>query len=81
MKWYARGELLRLIKSHFDYFSSFPELYNIATRFHRELSTIWQLENIITTNWDTFFEDECAAIPFVSAKDFAFLEHASSEGV
>jgi hypothetical protein len=68
----TRGELLRLIKSHFDYFSSFPELYNIATRFHRELSTIWQLENIITTNWDTFFEDECAAIPFVGAKDFAF---------
>jgi hypothetical protein len=68
----TRGELLRLIKSHFDYFRSFPELYNVATRFHRELSTIWQLENIITTNWDTFFEDECAAIPFVGAKDFAF---------
>jgi hypothetical protein len=68
----TRGELLRLIKSHFDYFSSFPELYKIATRFHRELSTIWQLENIITTNGDTFFDDECAALPFVGAKDFAF---------
>jgi hypothetical protein len=70
----TRGELLRLIKSHFDYFNSFPELYKVATRFHRELSTIWQLENIITTNWDTFFEDECAAIPFVGAKDFAFWQ-------
>jgi SIR2-like domain len=68
----GRGALLRLIKSHFDYFSSFPELYKVATRFHCELATIWRLENIITTNWDTFFEDECAAIPFVSAKDFAF---------
>lgn len=68
----GRGDLLRLIKDRFDYVRSFPELYRRATAFHRELSTIFHLREIITTNWDEYFERECDAIPFVTAQDFAF---------
>jgi NAD-dependent SIR2 family protein deacetylase len=70
----GRRELLMKIRDRFDYVESFPFLYNIATAFHQELSTIHQIENIITTNWDDYFERECAAVPFVTAKDFALWE-------
>src|SRR5439155_7591185 len=43
-----------------------------ATAFHRALSTSWQVKDIVTTNWDDYFEGECAATPFVTAEDFAF---------
>ena len=33
-----------------------------------------QIENIITTNWDDFFERECGATPYVSPEDFALWE-------
>ena len=30
-----------------------------------------EIENIITTNWDDYFEKECGATPYVSPEDFA----------
>jgi hypothetical protein len=68
----GRGALLRKIKDRFDYIRSFPEIYNLATRFHQELATVFLFENIVTTNWDDYFERECGATPFVTADDFAF---------
>jgi hypothetical protein len=68
----GRALLLQKIKKRFDYVSAFPELYRIATRFHKELATLHFIDTIITTNWDDFFERECGAIPFVMAQDFAF---------
>lgn len=68
----GRAKLLRKIRDRLDYVRSFPELYRHATRFHRELSTLFPVENIVTTNWDCYFEQECGAAPFVSAEDFAF---------
>jgi NAD-dependent SIR2 family protein deacetylase len=71
----GRSKLLQMIKNRFDYVNSFPELYRTATTFHRELSTIYQVNEIITTNWDDYFEKECGAIPIVNPEDFAFWDY------
>ncbi|MGO9014348.1 MAG: hypothetical protein ACLQF0_05145 [Dissulfurispiraceae bacterium] len=72
----GRFKLLKQIKDRFDYISSFPELTRWATRFHRELGTFFPVRNIITTNWDTYFEQFCNATPFVTDPDLAFWEAA-----
>jgi NAD-dependent SIR2 family protein deacetylase len=70
----SRKVLLEAIKQRIDYVKSFPELYNRATEFHRELSTIPHLDEIFTTNWDDFFERECNATPVVTGEDFAVVQ-------
>lgn len=70
----GRLNLIEKIKARFDYIDSFPELYRKATEFHRELSTIPMVREIITTNWDEYFERECGAMPFVSDEDIAFID-------
>ncbi len=72
----GRSKLLKEIKNYFDFINSFPELVRSATRFHRELSTFFPIKNIITTNWDTYFEQFCNATPFVSDPDICFWEAA-----
>lgn len=71
----GRSKLLQKIKNRFDYVNSFPELYRTVTTFHRELSTIYQFNEIITTNWDDYFEKECGANPIVSPEDFTFWDY------
>lgn len=68
----GRRKLLKSIKKRFDYIESFPELSRMSTRFHRELAEIFQIRTIITTNWDTYFEDYCGAIPLISDEDYTF---------
>ncbi len=68
----GRQKLLEKIKSRFDYCLQFQELYYFASAFHREIAPIFMIQDIFTTNWDDYFERECAAIPIVTAKDFAF---------
>lgn len=68
----GKTQLLQKIRERIEYVKSFPELYGITTSFHRELSTIYPIKEIITTNWDDFFEKECGAIPIVTPDDFAF---------
>jgi NAD-dependent SIR2 family protein deacetylase len=70
----GRRELLHLIKKRLDYVDSFNDLRNLATRFHKELSTIPFINEIVTTNWDTLFEEESGAIPIVTAADYAFWD-------
>lgn len=70
----GRAKLLRKIRERLSYVQSFPQLYRMATRFQRELSTVPFIDSIVTTNWDTYFERECGAVPFVSAEDYAFAE-------
>jgi len=70
----TRKDLFREIRNRIDYVKSFPQLYGLATEFHRELSTIPHLDEIFTTNWDDFFERECRATPIVTGKDFAVLQ-------
>jgi hypothetical protein len=68
----GRRELLEKLRARLSYVQSFPELYRTATQFHRELSTLFYVDTYLTTNWDDYFERECAATPFVNADDFAF---------
>jgi len=72
----GRFKLLKEITGRFDNIDSFPELASEATRFHRELGTLFPVRNIITTNWDTYFERYCHATPFVTDPDLAFWEAA-----
>jgi hypothetical protein len=72
----GRFKLLDQIKSRFDTIDSFPELKQSATRFHRELGTLFTVKNIVTTNWDTYFERYCKATPFTVDSDLAFWEAA-----
>lgn len=73
----GRKKLLRKIQSRFNYINSFPELERRATAFHRELAPIFPIKTIITTNWDTYFEDYCGAIPITIPEDFAFWDEHS----
>ncbi|WP_429864141.1 SIR2 family protein [Enterococcus faecalis] len=67
----GRKQLIRKINERFDRVQSFPELYNSATRFHKEVSKIPQIKTIVTTNWDDYFEKECLATSIVDNKDVA----------
>lgn len=73
----GRRKLLKNIRDRFQYIHSFPELEWIATQFHRELSEIYTIRTIITTNWDTYFEEYCGAIPITIPEDFAFYDDKS----
>jgi len=68
----GRRKLLKRIQERFQYIHSFPELERIATRFHNELSEIYLIKTIITTNWNTYFEDFCGAIPITIPEDIVF---------
>jgi SIR2-like domain len=71
VKKYSRREFIQMVRAKFDYIDSFWSLRYYARRFHRELSAMPYLEDIVTTNWDTYFEEECAATPFVTGDDIA----------
>ena len=70
----GRRNLLRKIRERFNYIDSFPEIKRQATAFHRELAPIYQIKTIITTNWDTYFEDCCDAVPITIPGDVALIE-------
>ncbi|MGX9818176.1 SIR2 family protein [Lactococcus lactis] len=67
----GRKKLIRRIKERFDYIRSFPELYSLATQFHEELAKIPKINTVITTNWDSFFENKCGMSPIVDDKDIS----------
>ena len=70
----GRINLVKKIKGRFSHIESFPELYRAATRFHSELATLYPIKTIVTTNWDTYFEDVCGAVPFVTDQDTSFWD-------
>jgi NAD-dependent SIR2 family protein deacetylase len=72
----GRVGLTQRIKTHFDYIYSHQAIYSKATRFHRQLATFFPIDTIITTNWDTYFEDECGAVPFVYDTDIPLWDVA-----
>ncbi len=73
----GRRNLLKKIKERLKYIDAFPELHRHATAFHRELSQIYQIKTIITTNWDTYFEDYCGAVPITIPEDISLLDDTS----
>lgn len=72
----GRQKLIEIIKDRFDYIDGFRELRWTATRFHRSLGNAPYLGAIITTNWDTYFEDVIGATPFVYDSDIPFWDSA-----
>lgn len=73
-KTFGRRQLIAEIAERLEYVESFPFITAAASRFHRELSTISHVNKIITTNWDTAFEDYCQARPFVVDEDYAYYD-------
>jgi hypothetical protein len=67
-----RMTLLERIKARLDNIKSLPNMDGEAGRFHSELSTIFTITDIFTTNWDDYFERNCAAQPFITEADWAF---------
>jgi hypothetical protein len=46
----------------------------MATRFHLSIAPVPQVNTIITTNWDEYFERYCGALPLVTAEDLPFWD-------
>lgn len=72
----GRRKLLQKIRERFEYIHSFPELEQDATKFHRELVELYFIKTIITTNWDTYFEDYCGATPITIPEDVIFMDES-----
>jgi SIR2-like domain len=70
----GRRDLIERITERIDYVRSFPELYRSAVIFHDYLARIPCITEIVTTNWDDFFESECHATPYVYEQDMVFWE-------
>lgn len=68
----GRRELIERITERINYVRSFPRLYTSTVRFHQLLGMIPCIDEIVTTNWDDFFETECHATPFVYEPDMVF---------
>ena len=70
----ARGRmtLLETIKQRLDYVKSFPSIDGQASQFHKELAGVFTVKEIVTTNWDDYFERCCGAQPFVTDEDWVF---------
>lgn len=71
---HGRAEFLRRTLERLEAAEAFRARWRESTRFHRELASIPQLRDIVTTNWDTLFERYAAALPMVTAQDFAFWD-------
>jgi hypothetical protein len=69
---FGRLKLVELILNRLRFAETFPAVRGVATRFHRALSSVRSVMEIITTNWDPFFEQECGAMPIVVDGDYAF---------
>jgi SIR2-like domain len=72
----GRIKLLEKIKGRLDYFRSFEDFYDRMSRFHRALAPLFMIADVVTTNWDDFFERECEFDPFVYDSDMAFWDAA-----
>jgi NAD-dependent SIR2 family protein deacetylase len=72
----GRIKLLENIKARIDYFLSFDDLYRPMARFHRSISPLHMITDVITTNWDDLFEQECKFSPFIYDSDLAFWDAA-----
>ncbi len=67
----GRSKLIQLFVNRLRFIESYEEVLRQVTKFHNELSTVFGIREIVTTNWDTYFEDYCGCTPFVQSEDFA----------
>lgn len=71
---FSRAELLTVFYKRLRYIDSHPLFRRRATRFHRGVGEIPFFANIVTTNWDDYFETETGAVPLVHGPDFDFWD-------
>lgn len=72
----GRLKLLAKIKDRIEYFLSFDDLYRPMARFHRSIAPLHMIKDVITTNWDDLFQQECKFSPFIYDSDMAFWDAA-----
>jgi len=70
-----RNRLIKEIISRIEIFNYPGEINRTATHFHKLLAEIPYFKRIVTTNWDTFFEN-ClnVLVPMVEDRDIAFWD-------
>ena len=71
---FSRAELLTVFYERLRYIDSHPFFHLRATRFHRTVGQVPFFSNIITTNWDDYFETETGAVPLVHGPDFDYWD-------
>jgi len=76
----GRTKLITKLQERFDYIDQWADLRKRANSFHRELSTMPYISEVVTTNWDTYFEEYAGMKPFVYDADIPFWE-ASKKSV
>jgi hypothetical protein len=71
-KEYGRLQLIEDIIDRVNYAKTYRIFRNLITRFHQELATIPQIHEVITTNWDDYFETVCGMLPIVTDGDYVY---------
>lgn len=74
-----RHRLMQILEKRLKNISAFRDRYEEATRFHQELSTLFFIKTLITTNWGRHFEDVCGFTPFVYDADLPFWDSAERQ--
>lgn len=71
---FSRADLLTAFVRRLRYIDSHPYFHHRATRFHRAVGQIPFFTEIVTTNWDDYFEKWTEAIPLVQGSDFDYWD-------
>ena len=73
---FSRARLIERFYHRKRYIDSYPDLRRRATRFHRRVGQIPFFREIVTTNWDDYFEVYTGAVPLVAGADFDYWDLA-----
>jgi hypothetical protein len=73
-KEYGRLQLIEDVIDRVNYAKTYRIFRNLITRFHQELATIPQIHEVITTNWDDYFETVCGMLPIVTDGDYVYYK-------
>src|SRR4029077_5004369 len=70
----SRAALVTAFVARLRYINSHPFFHRRATRFHTAVGQIPFFREIVTTNWDDYFETKTGAIPLVEGSDFDYWD-------
>src|SRR5258708_9751762 len=71
---FSRAALVTAFVARLRYINSHPFFRRRATRFHVAVGQIPFFTEIVTSNWDDYFETETGAIPLVQGPDFDYWD-------
>lgn len=71
---HSRSDLIVKFFLRLQYINKFWDLKRHAIGFYEAVAAIPYLRNIITTNWDNYFETVAGAVPLVSGADFDYWD-------